>query len=78
MRMACDSSSGVAEVRHRGGVSTANSDAVSIVPIWPAFVLPVLRVLQDGRTLHRKDVFDGAAEIVGLNPVVRAEILAIP
>jgi restriction system protein len=56
-------------------VSTLNDDAVSIVPIWPAFVIPVLRVLEDGRTLHRKDVFDEAAEIAGLSPEAKAETL---
>jgi restriction system protein len=62
-------------MRHSGGVSTPSDDAVSIVPIWPAFVIPVLRVLEDGRTLHRKDVFDEAAEIGGLTTEARAETL---
>lgn len=45
-----------AEVRHSGHVRALNDDAVSIVPILPAFVIPVLRVLEGGRTLRRKDV----------------------
>lgn len=56
-------------------MSTLNDDAVSIVPIWPAFVIPVLRVLEDGRTLHRKDVFDEAAEVAGLSAEAKAETL---
>lgn len=60
---------------HSGSVSTLNDDAVSIVPIWPAFVIPVLRVLEDGRTLHRKDVFDEAAGVAGLSSDAREETL---
>jgi len=56
-------------------VSTPTGDVISIVPIWPAFVVPVLRVLEDGRTLHRKDVFDEAADIAGLSSQARAETL---
>lgn len=62
-------------IRHHGGVSTPNDDSVSIVPIWPAFVIPVLRVLEDGRTLHRKDVADEAAVIAGLSREARSETL---
>ena len=56
-------------------MSTPTGDVISIVPIWPAFVVPVLRVLEDGRTLHRKDVFDEAADIAGLSSQARAETL---
>jgi len=62
-------------MRHSESVSTLNDDDVSIVPIWPAFVLPVLRVLEDGRVLHRKDVFDEAAEVAGLSEEARSETL---
>ncbi|PZE63608.1 restriction endonuclease [Curtobacterium sp. MCBD17_021] len=58
-----------------GRVSTLNDDSVSAVPIWPAFVIPVLRVLEDGQTLHRKDVFDAAARIAGLTAEAREETL---
>jgi restriction system protein len=56
-------------------VSTLNDDSVSAVPIWPAFVIPVLRVLEDGQTLHRKDVFHAAARIAGLTAEAREETL---
>lgn len=65
----------VAGLRHSGSVSIPTDDAVSIVPIWPAFVIPVLRVLEDGRTLHRKDVADEAAVIAGLTHEARSETL---
>jgi restriction system protein len=56
-------------------VTTPGDDSASIVPIWPALVIPVLTVLSGGETLHRKDVFDAAAEIAGLGPEARAETL---
>ncbi|WP_258368877.1 restriction endonuclease [Curtobacterium sp. MCBD17_030] len=56
-------------------MSTLNDDPASAVPIWPAFVIPVLRVLEDGRILHRKDVFDAAASIAGLTERAREETL---
>jgi len=62
-------------MQHSGGVNIPNDATVSIVPIWPAFVIPVLRVLEDGRTLHRKDVFDEAADIAGLTFEARRETL---
>ncbi|MCS6589533.1 restriction endonuclease [Curtobacterium flaccumfaciens] len=56
-------------------MSTFNDDPVSAVPIWPAFVIPVLQVLEDGRTLHRKDVISAAAGIAELTTEARAETL---
>jgi restriction system protein len=56
-------------------VSTRNDDSVSAVPIWPAFVIPVLRVLENGRTLHRKDVISSAARFAELTPKAREETL---
>jgi restriction system protein len=48
----------------------------SLVPIWPEFVIPVLKVLEDGATLHRKDVFDAAADIADVSADGRNETLA--
>ena len=45
------------------------------VPIWPARIVPVLRALEDGRTLHRKDLFHQAADQAGLSESVRLETL---
>lgn len=56
-------------------MSIPTDDSASIVPIWPAFVIPVLQVLEDGRTLHRKDVADEAAVIAGLTHEARSETL---
>jgi len=53
----------------------APSDLESTVPIWPAFVVPVLTVLSNGETMHRKNVFDAAAELAGLTGSARAETL---
>lgn len=55
---------------------TPTSDgSVSNVPIWPALVVPTLTVLQSGETLHRKDLFDAAARVAGLDATARAETL---
>lgn len=62
-------------MRHSGAVTTLDEDSVSTVPPWPAFVIPVLQVLADGRVLHRKDVFDQAAGIAELSPAAREETL---
>jgi restriction system protein len=51
-------------------------EPVSSVPIWPALVVPVLTVLSRGETMHRKDVFDAAAEIAELGPDARSETLS--
>nr|WP_167259350.1 restriction endonuclease [Frigoribacterium endophyticum] len=61
-------------MRQSTDVSTSD-DAVSTVPIWPEFVVPVLRVLESGRTLHRKDVVEAAADLAGLSSAGRAEML---
>lgn len=50
--------------------------APSFVPIWPALIVPVLNAMVNGETMHRKDVFDSAAEIAGLGPDARAETLS--
>jgi restriction system protein len=52
-----------------------DDDLETSVPIWPAFVIPVLQVLNDGQTMHRKDVFDAAADSAGLAPEARKETL---
>ncbi|AXH36606.1 restriction endonuclease [Humibacter sp. BT305] len=57
-------------------MTTPTDDSASIVPIWPALVVPVLKVLAGGATMHRKDVFDAAADIAGLGPDARAETLS--
>ncbi|WP_285042850.1 restriction endonuclease [Plantibacter sp. LMC-P-059a] len=51
-------------------------DDASLVPIWPAFVTPTLRILADGQTRHRKDIFDAVAEASGLSLEARAETLS--
>lgn len=50
-------------------------DSQSLVPIWPAFVIPVLTVLSNGKTMHRREVFDAAADLAGLTADARAETL---
>lgn len=45
------------------------------VPIWPALIVPVLRALEDGRTLHRKDLFHQAADQGSLSESARLETL---
>jgi restriction system protein len=52
-------------------------DAVeSEVPIWPAMIAPVLRVLATNGTLHRKDLFDYSADEAALSVSARQERLA--
>ena len=65
----------MARVVHSRDVTISTEDPVSLVPIWPALVIPVLTVLAAGKTMHRKDVFDAAAEIAELGPQARAEAL---
>jgi restriction system protein len=62
-------------MRQSGRVTTTNDGPVSIVPTWPELVVPVLTVLSSGETMHRKNLFDEAAEVAGLSPVARAERL---
>jgi len=45
------------------------------VPIWPALIVPVLKALGDGATLHRKDLFRKAADEAGLSETARQETL---
>lgn len=45
------------------------------VPIWPALIVPVLRALEDGPTLHRKVLFQQAADKAGLSESARLERL---
>jgi restriction system protein len=47
----------------------------SEVPIWPVFVSHVLRVLDGGETLHRRDIVSRTIESAGLSEAARAETL---
>lgn len=54
----------------------ANEDSThSEVPTWPELLQPVLEVLAQGETLHRKDVFDRAVEAAQLSETAREERL---
>jgi restriction system protein len=57
-------------------MSSAPNESTSIVPIWPAFVVPVLSVLGSGATIHRKDLFDRASAHIGLPAEAKAETLS--
>lgn len=48
---------------------------VTEVPIWPALIVPVLRALEDGKTVHRKELFHQAADEAGLTDSARQETL---
>lgn len=61
-------------MRHSDCMSSAESLS-SEVPIWPALVIPVLRALENGEVLHRKDIADRAAAIASVGPAARAETL---
>ena len=50
-------------------------ERVTEVPIWPALIVPVLRALEDGKTLHRKELFHQAADAAGLTESARQETL---
>ena len=54
---------------------TLAETAVTEVPIWPALIVPVLRALEDGRTLHRKELFHEAANQASLSESARLETL---
>ncbi|MDE8588951.1 restriction endonuclease [Arthrobacter sp. NQ4] len=54
---------------------TATESLATEVPIWPALIVPVLEALEDGRTLHRKDLFHQAADKAGLSESARLETL---
>lgn len=56
-------------------MSDAADVSASAVPIWPAFVIPVLKALSRTDVLHRKAAFDEAAAIVELSADARAEQL---
>jgi restriction system protein len=62
-------------IGHSREVTIAVEESDSVVPIWPALLIPVLKVLSKGDTMHRKDVFDAAADIAGLGAAARAETL---
>lgn len=62
-------------LRHSGAMSTEAPATDSLVPIWPALVIPVLSALQSGELLHRKEVVDRAAAIAGLSTQARDETL---
>jgi restriction system protein len=51
-------------------------DVESEVPIWPAMIAPVLRVLATNGTVHRKDLFDFSADEAALSERARHERLA--
>jgi restriction system protein len=63
-------------MRQSSEVTIPADDAPSLVPIWPAFVIPVLTVLANGETMHRREVFDAAADVAGLTSEARAETLS--
>lgn len=56
-------------------MTSTDDPSLSAVPTWPALVVPVLRVLESGEVMHRKDLFDEAAKIAGLGPAARSETL---
>lgn len=62
-------------MRHSEPMSSPGETASSAVPIWPALVIPVLRALQDGGVLHRKDIADRAAGLASIGPEARSETL---
>jgi restriction system protein len=45
------------------------------MPTWDGFLLPVLQVLEDGRTVQARDLQDQIADYVGLTQVKRDEVL---
>jgi restriction system protein len=47
----------------------------SEVPTWPEFLKPVLEVLSNGETYHRRDLIDRAADIAQLSESARGERL---
>lgn len=49
--------------------------AQSDVPTWPELLQPVLEVLAQGETLHRKDIFDRAVKTAQLSETARGERL---
>lgn len=51
------------------------SRAVSEMPTWDGFLLPVLQVLKDGETVQTRDVQERVADHVGLTEAQRDEVL---
>ncbi|WP_348788448.1 restriction endonuclease [Leifsonia sp. NPDC080035] len=56
-------------------MTLTTDDAQSLVPIWPAFVIPVLSILANGETMQRRELHDAAADAVGLSADARTETL---
>ncbi|WP_427869020.1 restriction endonuclease [Leucobacter luti] len=50
-------------------------EEVSLVPIWPEFVVPTLQILSDGRSRQRREVFDAVAAHADISDDARAETL---
>lgn len=51
------------------------TEEVSLVPIWPEFVVPTLQVLADGQRRHRREIFDLVAAHAEVSDAVRSETL---
>lgn len=49
---------------------------VTEVPTWRALIVPTLRAFESPGPLHRKDLFDRAADFAGLTSDARAERLS--
>lgn len=47
----------------------------SAVPTWPELLQPVMQVLSDGQTYHRRDLIERAAEVAQLGEAARSERL---
>ncbi|MGI8392477.1 restriction endonuclease [Leucobacter sp. W1038] len=50
-------------------------EEVSLVPIWPVFVVPTLQVLSDAKSRQRREIFDAVAQHVDVSDGARAETL---
>ena len=57
-------------------MTVENSAPATLVPTWPEFVIPVLRVLDRHGELHRREIFHEAAAEVGLSEAAMEEMLA--
>ncbi|GFZ84271.1 restriction endonuclease [Nesterenkonia alkaliphila] len=51
------------------------SEKTSLVPIWPEFVVPTLKILSDGQKHQRREIFDSVATLTQLSDQARAETL---
>lgn len=56
-------------------MAAGEESAQSDVPTWPELLQPVLEVLTQGETLHRKDIFDRAVKTAQLSETARGERL---